>query len=86
MWSNKIFSSRTLLSEFNNPADVSIVPCQSSIPDTAERESRTIIITKKTTVISKSFKEEELINDQWVTTDEYQVLYRSISSLISDCF
>ena len=67
--------SRTLISEVHNVADVSIVPCQSSVPDTAERQSRTTIVTKKTTIILKTFKEEEFINDQWVTTDEYQVLY-----------
>ena len=67
---------RTLMSD-HNPADVSIVPCQSSMPDTAERQSRTTIITKKTTIISKTFKEEEFINDQWVTTDEYQVLHQN---------
>ncbi|XP_065913557.1 serine-rich adhesin for platelets-like isoform X2 [Dysidea avara] len=72
MASSNVSSPQTLISEVHNVADVSIVPCQSSVPDTAERQSRTTIVTKKTTIILKTFKEEEFINDQWVTTDEYQ--------------
>ena len=41
--------------------------------DCTERHSRTTIYTTKTLVVKKRFIEEQLVNDQWVTTDEYQV-------------
>lgn len=44
-----------------------------------ERHSRTTIYTTVTTITKKKFTEEQLVNDQWVTTDEYQV--SSISTI-----
>ena len=47
------------------------------ICDHIERHSRTTIYTIKTVIIKKSYIEEQMINDQWVTTDEYQVNYHT---------
>ena len=44
------------------------------ICDCTERHSRTTIYTTKTVIIKKSYIEEQMINNQWVTTDEYQVM------------
>lgn len=41
--------------------------------DHTERHSRTTIYTTVTVVTKKRFIEEQMVNDQWVTTDEYQV-------------
>ena len=45
----------------------------SHICDCTERHSRTTIYTTKTVIIKKSYIEEQMVSNQWVTTDEYQV-------------
>ena len=47
-----------------------------------ERHSRTTIYTTKTVIVKKKFIEEQMVNDQWVTTDEYQVNQISHISII----